>query len=213
MSPHLQPMELLEANTEDEAALSYPASTVAEGNQPGEYRFKLPPPPNGYKFRPVLAQDQEVWMDISYLAGRYYPNLLDSPLFKLTNFGSDTQMRNGITSIDPSTLSLSSGLINGFQTQTNDSLSTIESLSALAPGYTNAVEAVLFKPSRYALIHYADQQARMILHSNWFQRTSPGRPLPVLEPGPELEMTFQPEEHRTMGAGLLSRNSTLSMVA
>ncbi|KAJ7782034.1 hypothetical protein DFH07DRAFT_728887 [Mycena maculata] len=77
--------ELADADWEDpnlpRNVESIPSSAALPPSS-GQKEPPLPPPPTGYKFRPILATGQEAVMSLSLLSGRYYPRLLQHPLLK-----------------------------------------------------------------------------------------------------------------------------------
>jgi hypothetical protein len=107
---------------------------------PRKRSLPLPPAPNGYRFRPIIQEGFEAVVDITLLAGRYYPRILDNPL-----------MLPFVAQSDPSFAS-------------NRALWALEGLEA---GVHNSVDPTIWRPSRVSMMKDADKVARDDLVQFW----------------------------------------------
>ncbi|KAJ6591499.1 hypothetical protein DFH09DRAFT_974599 [Mycena vulgaris] len=109
--------------------------------------FPLPPPPTGYKFRPILAPGHESVMSLSLISGRYYHSLLQHPLLKpyLTELipSEDTTVMNS---------------------------AHLFALEGLFGGYKNSVDPSKHKPSREKMISDATKEAMAALEDHIKER-------------------------------------------
>ncbi|KAF9530438.1 hypothetical protein CPB83DRAFT_905381 [Crepidotus variabilis] len=110
-----------------------PVDNVLKGSD-----YPLPLPPKGYRFRPILAPDQEFVGALSLLSGRYYPRVLSHPKLKETvDEALDRSWEEGgVTS--------------------SDNLWALEGLSG---GYYNAMDPYRYQKSRVAMFQDADKEA------------------------------------------------------
>jgi len=146
------PMNEEQDPLEEGSGLSYPPTIVPEGPEPQQYRFKLPAAPKGYSFRPILPANQEVWVDISFVAGRYYPGLFNARLLRpLLNADLPAKLENG-------------GSSNPYLGR---NLHSLNSLNGLEPGHLNCIEPTYWQPSRSEMVTQADRQARLVCHRHW----------------------------------------------
>ncbi|KAJ7170508.1 hypothetical protein C8R43DRAFT_982000 [Mycena crocata] len=117
-----------------------PSTTIASaGQSPGpreSHFFALPPPPAGYKFRPILAPGYEAALSLSIISGRYYPGLLQHPLM--------TPYLNDVMPLSPETMM---------------SVSHLWALEGLFGGYKNSVDPTKYKPHREKMISDATKGA------------------------------------------------------
>jgi hypothetical protein len=129
------PPNSLTSHTLPNSQLSSPTSTP----------YLLPPPPVGYKFRPILPPGHESVMSLSLLSGRYYPRLLSHPLLEpvLRQAMSNPQDDGGLME--------------------NNHLWALEGLSA---GFYNSVDPTKSKGSRGAMMRDADEEARAELETH-----------------------------------------------
>ncbi|KIJ20881.1 hypothetical protein PAXINDRAFT_106682 [Paxillus involutus ATCC 200175] len=109
--------------------------------------FPLPPPPEGFKFRPILAPGHEAVLSLNLIAGRYYPRLLRHPLL-------DSCVERALD------------IATGEVVET----SQLWALEGLAPGYYNTMDPVRWRPSRVAMVREADKEARQGLEEHWRAR-------------------------------------------
>ncbi|KAI6164586.1 hypothetical protein EDD17DRAFT_1561350 [Pisolithus thermaeus] len=87
--------------------------------------FPLPPPPEGFRFRPILTPGYEAVISLNLIAGRYYPRLLQHPLLqscveKALDTGSESVVE----------------------------ASQLWALEGLAPGFNNTMDPVRWRPTR-----------------------------------------------------------------
>jgi len=104
-------------------------------------QYPWPPAPSGFKFRPLLARDEELYVNISCLAGRYYPTILFKQL--LNGRHDVAKTKNGVST--PQLLSL-----GGFM-----------------PGYVYAAECTKHYRDREAMLVTAEDEAREALTFAW----------------------------------------------
>ncbi|KAF9224013.1 hypothetical protein BS17DRAFT_704003 [Gyrodon lividus] len=109
--------------------------------------FPLPPPPEGFKFRPILSPGHEAVLSLNLIAGRYYPRLLRHPLL-------DSYVERALD------------IAGGEVVET----SQLWALEGLAPGYYNTMDPVRWRPSRVVMVREADKEARQGLEEHWRAR-------------------------------------------
>jgi hypothetical protein len=119
------------------AGTQTPNTGLSQPTQPRPY--PLPPPPTGFKFRPILHPGFEGVIALGLLAGRYYPRILAHPLIQPAVQQTYAN-------------SLEDGGLHG-----GDHLWALEGLS---PGFFNPVDPVKAKPSRKLMLKDADGEAR-----------------------------------------------------
>lgn len=122
--------------------------------------FSLPEAPEGFKFRPILKPGTELVVDLTWIAGRYYPGLLKHKLL-------DRHVERA----------LASGEMQ------------LWALEGLTPGYYNAMDPTRWKATRSLMVREADREARAGLEAHWENRERKRREANVLEgsflpPGP-----------------------------
>ncbi|KAJ7642710.1 hypothetical protein DFH06DRAFT_1052007 [Mycena polygramma] len=105
--------------------------------------FALPPAPNGFKFRPILAPGYEVIMCLSLISGRYYPRILTHPLMKI--------YINEVIPLDPESMM---------------DLGHLWSLEGLFGGYKNSVDPTSYKASREKMIVDGSREAMLALQGH-----------------------------------------------
>jgi hypothetical protein len=91
----------------------------------------LPPPPRGFRFRPILPEGFEVVVSLALVSGRYYPRLLAHPLLR--------------------------PIIRDLQGHANEAASRLDghhlfALEGILPGFFNASEATRWKPTRWKMV-------------------------------------------------------------
>ena len=106
----------------------------------------LPPPPRGFRFRPILPEGFEVVVSLSLVSGRYYPRLLAHPL--LRPIVRDMQAH-------PNEVA---GRLNGHP---------LLALEGILPGFFNASEATRWKPGRAAMVRDAAAERSAGLARVW----------------------------------------------
>ena len=57
-----------------------PRRSRVNGDRSVHEKYPLPPAPPGYTLRPLLPTETEIAFPVSFIAGRYYPDILDWPL-------------------------------------------------------------------------------------------------------------------------------------
>lgn len=107
-------------------------------SHPAEYKYRLPPAPLGYRFRPILPKGHEAVVSLSLISGRYYPEVLAHPLL-----GPTLQE------------AIANPLEQGGLLESNN-LWALEGLSA---GYYNSVDPTVYKTSRAKMVEDADRTA------------------------------------------------------
>ncbi|KAI6113028.1 hypothetical protein F5141DRAFT_1111093 [Pisolithus sp. B1] len=109
--------------------------------------FPLPPPPEGFRFRPILTPGYEAVISLNLIAGRYYPRLLQHPLLQsCVEKALDTGSENVVEA------------------------SQLWALEGLAPGFNNTMDPVRWRPTRVGMIREADKEARQGLEEHWRAR-------------------------------------------
>lgn len=122
--------------------------------------FPLPLPPEGFKFRPILAPGYEAVLSLNLIAGRYYPRLLRHPLL-------DSYVEKALD------------IEGGHVVET----SQLWALEGLAPGYYNTMDPVRWRPCRVTMVREADKEARQGLEEHWRARAREKDEKQALESG------------------------------
>lgn len=122
--------------------------------------FQLPLPPEGFKFRSILASGYEAVLSLNLIAGRYYPRLLRHPLL-------DTFVEKALN-------------IEGGQVVETSQLWALE---GLAPGYYNTMDPVRWRACRVMMVNEADREARQGLEEHWRARARERDEKQALESG------------------------------
>ncbi|KAG9313068.1 hypothetical protein JVU11DRAFT_6508 [Chiua virens] len=122
--------------------------------------FPLPPPPEGFKFRPILAPGHEAVLSLNLIAGRYYPRLLQHPLL-------DRDVEKALD------------IEAGRMIET----SQLWALEGLAPGYYNTMDPVRWRANRAFMIREADKDARQGLEEHWHSRAKEIKEKQIMESG------------------------------
>ncbi|KAH9967236.1 hypothetical protein BC827DRAFT_1123410 [Russula dissimulans] len=91
----------------------------------------LPPPPRGFRFRPILPEGFEVVVSLALVSGRYYPRLLAHPMLR--------------------------PIVRDMQGHANEAAARLDghhlfALEGILPGFFNASEATRWKPGRAAMV-------------------------------------------------------------
>lgn len=125
--------------------LSQPPQSITSSNptQP-----PLPPPPHGYKFRPILHPGHEVVISLTLISGRYYPSLFSHPCFRPVIVRMQ-QIAHGMVAPE---------------------LQHLLSLEGLCPGFYNAVDPVKWVPGRTIMCKDAERDKRRLLWEHWERR-------------------------------------------
>ncbi|KAF8517990.1 hypothetical protein BU17DRAFT_49021 [Hysterangium stoloniferum] len=102
--------------------------------------LSLPDPPPGYKFRSIMKPGYEIVLDVAFISGRYYPNLLKHPL-----------LQNTLADVNPD----------------DPRVSQLTALCGLVTGAVNSMECVDWVATRVAMLRQADTTARQDLSQHW----------------------------------------------
>jgi hypothetical protein len=131
----------------------------------------LPPPPRGFRFRPILPEGFEVVVTLTLVSGRYYPRLLAHPMLR--------------------------PIVRDMEGHANEAASRVDghhlfALEGILPGFFNASEATQWKPGRSVIVRDAVAERSTMLTRMWDvrrqqaqQAVSPAAPEPEPEPEPE----------------------------
>jgi hypothetical protein len=114
--------------------------------------FPLPEAPDGFKFRPILKPDTELIVDLTWIAGRYYPGLLKHKLL-------DRHVERAFTS-------------GGVQ---------LWALEGLTPGYYNTMDPTKWRATRSLMVREANHEARTGLERHWEDKERECREAKLLE--------------------------------
>ncbi|KII85918.1 hypothetical protein PLICRDRAFT_165479 [Plicaturopsis crispa FD-325 SS-3] len=138
--------------------LSHPIDTVT---------CKLPVPPRGYKFRPILKPDHEAVVALTLISGRYYPGLLEHPLLAPI---------------------VHAAVMSDEHSQENEIL---YALDGIAPGFFNTVDPTKWKPSRQAMVRDADSDGKTTLLAMWARKTEEQRAYKMEELQQDVDASFE----------------------
>ncbi|KAG2365013.1 hypothetical protein BDR07DRAFT_1459321 [Suillus spraguei] len=114
--------------------------------------FPLPKAPDGFKFRPVLKPGHEIVVDLTWIAGRYYPGLLEHRLL-------DRHVERALAA-------------GGTQ---------LWALEGLTAGCYNAMDPTKWKSSRSAMVREASHDARVGLEEHWKNKEKERQEAKLLE--------------------------------
>ncbi|KAG1795158.1 uncharacterized protein HD556DRAFT_1235927 [Suillus plorans] len=114
--------------------------------------FPLPKAPDGFKFRPILKPGHEIVVDLTWIAGRYYPGLLEHRLL-------DRHVERALTA-------------GGTQ---------LWALEGLTAGCYNAMDPTKWKPTRTAMVREASHDARVGLEEHWKNKEKERQEAKLLE--------------------------------
>ncbi|KAG1765717.1 hypothetical protein EV702DRAFT_1151416 [Suillus placidus] len=120
------------------------ASTAPQGDPNGALShpvlsaFPLPKPPDGFKFRPILKPGYEIVVDLMWIAGRYYPGILEHRLL-------DRHVERALAA-------------GGTQ---------LWALEGLTAGCYNAMDPTKWKPTRKAMVREASHDAWVGVEERW----------------------------------------------
>ena len=124
----------------------------------------LPPPPRGFRFRPILPEGFEVVISLALVSGRYYPRLLAHPMLR--------------------------PIVRDMQGHANEAASRLDghhlfALEGILPGFFNASEATQWKASRAAMVWDAANERSTALVRAWDARRQQAKePEANTEPAP-----------------------------
>ncbi|KAF8269802.1 hypothetical protein EI94DRAFT_1724363 [Lactarius quietus] len=119
----------------------------------------LPPPPRGFRFRPILPEGYEVVVSLALVSGRYYPRLLAHPLLR------------------PIVRDLQGGDVD--ETVRKPVYDRLFALEGIIPGFVNASEATRWKPSRPKMVRDAAAEQSAVLARVWDARRQEAREGPA----------------------------------
>ncbi|KAG6891593.1 hypothetical protein C0992_002631 [Termitomyces sp. T32_za158] len=133
LNPHILPHSISESNIPVAARPQQPVPRpTAQQSHPLPPYYSLPEAPTGYSFRPILPEGYEAVVSLSFISGRYYPEILSHPLLaKYVEMAMTTD----------------SGLVE------HNNLWALEGLSA---GFHNSVDPIHYKSSRMKMVEDAD---------------------------------------------------------
>ncbi|KAG1740070.1 hypothetical protein EDB19DRAFT_1710115 [Suillus lakei] len=114
--------------------------------------FPLPKAPDGFKFRPILKPGHEIVVDLTWIAGRYYPGLLEHRLL-------DRHVERALAA-------------GGTQ---------LWALEGLTAGCYNAMDPTKWKPTRTAMVREANHDARVGLEEHWKNKEKERQEAKLLE--------------------------------
>jgi hypothetical protein len=109
----------------------------------------LPPPPRGFRFRPILPEGYEVVISLALISGRYYPRLLAHPMLR--------------------------PIVRDMQGHANEAAARLDghhlfALEGILPGFFNASEATRWKTSRAAMVQDCANERSAALVRTWDAR-------------------------------------------
>ncbi|KAG2128579.1 hypothetical protein DEU56DRAFT_741948 [Suillus clintonianus] len=114
--------------------------------------FPLPKAPDGFKFRPILKPGHEIVVDLTWIAGRYYPGLLEHRLL-------DRHVERALAA-------------GGTQ---------LWALEGLTAGCYNAMDPTRWKATRSAMVREANNDARVGLEEHWKNKEKERQEAKLLE--------------------------------
>jgi len=139
------------------AATTTPTTSRADADSPNTQlshpkkmnAVPLPPPPRGFRFRPILPEGYEVVVSLALISGRYYPRLLAHPMLR--------------------------PIVRDMQGHANEAAARLEghrlfALEGILPGFFNASEATRWKPSRAAMVGDSAAERSTALARAWDAR-------------------------------------------
>ena len=106
----------------------------------------LPPPPRGFRFRPILPEGFEVVVTLALVSGRYYPRLLAHPMLR--------------------------PIVRDMEGRANEAAARLDghhlfTLEGILPGFFNASEATQWKPGRSAIVRDVVAERSAMLTRMW----------------------------------------------
>ncbi len=139
----------------------------------------LPPPPRGFRFRPILPDGFEVVVSLALISGRYYPRLLAHPMLR--------------------------PIVRDMQGHANEAAARLDghhlfALEGILPGFFNASEATQWKSSRAAMVQDAAAERSAGLVRAWDVRRQQTQD--AAAPGPVADAAAVPaSEEPVQGRG------------
>ena len=140
------------------AQLSRPKNTNA---------IPLPPPPRGFRFRPILPEGFEVVVTLTLVSGRYYPRLLAHPMLR--------------------------PIVRDMEGHANEAAARLDghhlfALEGILPGFFNASEATQWKPGRSVIVRDAVAERSAMSARMWDVRRQQAQQPEAVSPAvPEPE--------------------------
>ncbi len=138
----------------------------------------LPPPPRGFRFRPILPDGCEVVVSLALVSGRYYPRLLAHPMLR--------------------------PIVRDMESRANEAAARLDghhlfTLEGILPGFFNSSDATRWKPGRSAMVRDAVAERSAMLTRMWDvrrqqvqQADSPAAPKPEpVDGSPDVEKSDQ----------------------
>ena len=125
----------------------------------------LPPPPRGFRFRPILPEGFEVVVSLALVSGRYYPRLLAHPMLR--------------------------PIVRDMQGHANEAAARLDghhlfALEGILPGFFNASEATRWRPGRSAMVRDAVAERSAGLARVWeVRRQQAQEEIPLVAPEQE----------------------------
>ncbi|KAG0709404.1 hypothetical protein DFH29DRAFT_229175 [Suillus ampliporus] len=141
--------------------------------------FPLPKAPDGFKFRPIMKPGTEIVVDLTWIAGRYYPGLLEHRLL-------DRHVERALAA-------------GGTQ---------LWALEGLTAGCYNAMDPTKWKPTRTAMVREADNNARVALEEHWKNKEKERREAKLLEESYLPPMPLEGMAGGAGGSGMGERSGT-----
>ena len=131
-----------------------PTSTRVDGGAPNTQLSRpknmnavpLPPPPRGFRFRPILPEGFEVVVTLALVSGRYYPRLLAHPMLR--------------------------PIVRDMEGHANEAAARLDghhlfTLEGILPGFFNATEATQWKPGRSVIVRDVAAERSSMLARMW----------------------------------------------
>ena len=141
----------------------------------------LPPPPRGFRFRPILPEGHEVVVTLSLVSGRYYPRLLAHPMLR--------------------------PIVRDMEGHVNEAAARLDghhlfALEGILPGFFNASEATQWKPGRSVIVRDTVAERSAMLARMWdVKRQQAQQAISPAAPEPELAVGAVDVEQSSQGQG------------
>ena len=156
------------------AQLSRPKNTNA---------IPLPPPPRGFRFRPILPEGFEVVVTLTLVSGRYYPRLLAHPMLR--------------------------PIVRDMEGHANEAAARLDghhlfALEGILPGFFNASEATQWKPGRSVIVRDAVAERSAMSARMWDVRRQQAQQPEAVSPAvpdPEPAVGTVDVEQSSQGQG------------
>jgi len=141
----------------------------------------LPPPPRGFRFRPILPEGFEVVVTLSLVSGRYYPRLLAHPMLR--------------------------PIVRDMEGHANEAAARLDghhlfALEGILPGFFNASEATQWKPGRSVIVREVVAERSAMLARMWdVRRQQAQQAVSPAAPEPEPAAGAADVEQSSQGQG------------